>query len=402
VLGVSECSDLAVIDISGDGYDYLDWYDGEVVSGLSIFAAGYPLGNPEYTLLDGIVSKERADGETTWASVDYTIEHSADTLPGNSGGPIVTAEGAVVAVNYAGNQLGQSFAIAREEALPVIDLLIAGTDVDSIGLNGEAFLGIFPGIWVYSVESGSPADVAGIQAGDLITRMEGLDLALDGTMAVYCDILRSHDATDVLAVEVYRYASDEILAGQLNGDELAPVFSFTDEIVDEVPIDEGAVAATAYDEYTDVTDDGGLLVMRVPVEWDDVNGAPWVTADEVDLGVALSASPDLDGFLGGWDTAGVFVGATSQVSQTITEALDDADFGGACIFADRLDYDDGLYQGMFDVWTDCGDAGSTFLVVVAEPPDGSFQVLVQIAIIEDRDWDAADKIISSFEVVGTP
>ena len=37
-----------------------------------------------------------------------------------------------------------------------------------------------------------------------------------------------------------------------------------------------------------------------------------------------------------------------------------------------------------------------------QQPDGSFQVLVQIAIIEDRDWDAADKIISSFEVVGTP
>ena len=69
--------------------------------GLPFFGVGprgFPLGNEEYTLLDGIVSKQDADGESDWASVDSVIEHSADTLPGNSGGPIITEDGQIVAV----------------------------------------------------------------------------------------------------------------------------------------------------------------------------------------------------------------------------------------------------------------------------------------------------------------
>ncbi len=89
ILGVSECSDLAVIDVDGDGYPYLEWYDGDISVGTEIYAAGFPLGVEEFTLLDGIISKADADGESDWSSVDSVIEHSADTLPGNSGGPIV-------------------------------------------------------------------------------------------------------------------------------------------------------------------------------------------------------------------------------------------------------------------------------------------------------------------------
>ncbi|QQS26046.1 MAG: trypsin-like peptidase domain-containing protein [Actinomycetota bacterium] len=42
VLGVSECSDLAVIDVEGDGFPYLEWYDGEIRAGLDVYAAGTP------------------------------------------------------------------------------------------------------------------------------------------------------------------------------------------------------------------------------------------------------------------------------------------------------------------------------------------------------------------------
>ena len=73
VLGVSECSDLAVIDIEGDGFPYLDWYDGPIDVGKEIYVAGFPLGDPEYSLTKGIISKAKADGETSWASVDSVI-----------------------------------------------------------------------------------------------------------------------------------------------------------------------------------------------------------------------------------------------------------------------------------------------------------------------------------------
>ena len=44
ILGVSECSDLAVIDIDGEGFPYMQWYDGPINVGLDIYAAGFPLG----------------------------------------------------------------------------------------------------------------------------------------------------------------------------------------------------------------------------------------------------------------------------------------------------------------------------------------------------------------------
>ena len=399
VLAVSECSDLAVIDIAGDGFPFLEWHRGNITTGLPIFAAGYPLGDPEYTLLEGIVSKDQVDGETTWSSVDSVIEHSADTLPGNSGGPIVTGDGAVVAVNYAGNPAGQSFAIARDEALPILQQLQQGTDVTSIGVNGEAFIdGLFPGIWVYSVESGSPADRAGIRAGDVITRMEGIDLSLEGTMEDYCDILRSHRASDVLAVEVYREATDEIFEGQINGSPLVATFSFSEDLdVDEDP------NADVYDEYVEVTDDSGNILVRVPTEWDDVLGSAWVNDAGDPIGDAVTASPDRDGFLNTWETPGVFIGASSQLGATTEELLDGLDFAaGSCDFAGRFDYDDGLYVGLYDHWENCGGTDTTLLLVAAEPADGSFIVRVDIQIVDERDWDAADKIVASYEVLATP
>ena len=70
VLGVSECSDLAVIKIDGADFPYLQWYDGTPKVGLEVYAAGFPLGDPEYTLTKGIVSKASASGNTNWASVE--------------------------------------------------------------------------------------------------------------------------------------------------------------------------------------------------------------------------------------------------------------------------------------------------------------------------------------------
>ena len=221
VLGVSECSDLAVIDIDGDGYPYLDWFGGPIDVGMDIYVAGFPLGDPEFTLTKGVISKSKASGETSWASVDSVIEYDASSNPGNSGGPVIDPNGNVLGVHYAGNaSTRQAFGISRDIAASVIDKLKTGTDIDTIGVNGQAVGtddGSLTGVWVSSVKSGSPADRAGIQSGDIITMMENLVLATDGTMSDYCDILRSHQPTDTLSVEVLRWANGEVLDGQLNG-----------------------------------------------------------------------------------------------------------------------------------------------------------------------------------------
>ncbi len=399
ILGVSECSDLAVIDVDGDGFPYLEFYDGSVVAGTDIYAAGFPLGDDEYTLLDGIVSKEDADGATDWSSVDAVIEHSADTLPGSSGGPIVTADGKVVAVNYAGDAAGQSYGIGLDEINKVLSQLRAGEDVTSIGVNGQAVVGDYlAGIWVSSVASGSPADLVGIEGGDLITLLEGLIPATDGTMEDYCDILRSHEPGDPLSVEVYRPSEDIFLEGTLNTDQtLTPSFSFESSLQDEVANDGGTPAA-GYASYETVTDDSGTITIDVPAEWSDRLGTPWTFDGGDTVGVAVKAAADIDGWLGGWTTPGVFFGASSSItgSFTVDSLLDYEGFGDTCTYEGRESYEDALYTGAYDVYSGCGGEDMLFVQVVAEPTSGSFLMLLQVVVVDDRDLEALDTILATF------
>lgn len=412
VLGASECSDLAVIDIDGEGFPYMEWYAGSIGVGLDVYTAGFPLGDPEYTLTRGIVSKAQAGGETSWASVDYVLEHDATINPGNSGGPLVDANGKIVGVNYAGaSSVNQYFAIARDEAIRVIDQLRQGQDVTSIGVNGTAVSdgeGL-TGIWVASVKSGSPADNAGILAGDIILSLEGLILATDGTMADYCDILRGHNSADVLNVEVLRYDTQEVLEGQLNGQALEQSFSFAAAVGEEVTNDTGDTGSTdtSY-EYTTISDDSGLLLVEVPVSWSDIDGSQWGDASDP-LGLAVRAAPDLQSWNDTWNTPGVFFGASVELVEGLGNAellalpddilnLDSFDYSASCTYDTRYDYSDPVYTGKYDLWTDCGDSGAIFIVLAVLPEDLSYFVLVNVLVITDADLDALDHVLDSFIV----
>jgi len=401
VLGVSECSDLAVIDIEGEGYPYLEWYDGPITPGLDVYAAGFPLGDPEYTLTRGIVSKERADGETDWASVDSVIEHDATINPGNSGGPLVTADGKVVGVNYASAPgYSQYFAIAGERALRIIERLRVGQNVTSIGINGVAVSdeGGVSGIWVSSVESGSPADQAGVLGGDIITMMEGLTLAADGTMADYCDILRSHHPDDTLTIQVLRFDTQEVLEGQLNGVELALSFSFAQELGEDVG---GGATSPVYTGYVEVTDNTGAIVMEVPREWDDIDGSVWEDAGEV-LGAAIVASSDLDGFNNSYSTPGALFLASELLALLgdPAELLTSFDFSDDCVYEGRYNYEDALYTGVYDLYSDCGGEDNVMVVLAAMPGDQAFATLLVVQAVTEADLEAADHILDTFVVVG--
>ena len=267
ILGVSECSDLAVIKVEGGPYSYLNWYNGQVKTGLEVYAAGYPLGEPQFSLTKGIISKEKADGQTSWASLDYTLGHDATINPGNSGGPLLTGDGQVVGINYASlSSANQYFAIDAKTAEPVIEQLKKEQDVDSIGINGTAVQssdGKLTGIWVSSVKSGSPADKAGIKGGDILYQMENLVLATDGTMKDYCSILRTHKPSDTLSISVIRYASGEVLEGQLNGRELAVTGNFNNGGASSG----GATQPPSSGSTTVFTDQNNYYQIDVPSDW---------------------------------------------------------------------------------------------------------------------------------------
>ena len=403
VLAVSECSDLAVIDIDGEGFPYLSWYDGEIKPGVDVFAAGFPLGTDEYTLTRGIVSKNDTVLESSWASVDHVIEHDARIRPGNSGGPLLTSDGQVIGINYAGEDTFDfNFAISVAAAEGLVQQLSGESNVDSLGLNGSA---IFDGpsgqtgVWVSSVESGSPADLAGILPGDVVLTLEGVSLSTDGTLAEYCDVIRSHAPGDVLAVEVSRFDTNEFLEGRINGTPLEVSVSFANELSGTT--DEGTTAG--YTSYMSISDDTGAIVADVPSEWSDVDGRSF-TDETGNLLFDVSAAPDLDGFWGTWEVPGVSVTASSDLGHSETEEsmLDilQETYLGACEYDGREVYADPIFVGLYDLYLDCGGVGATVVVLAATPDDLSYLVVVQFQAVADRDFDALDTILNTFNVIG--
>lgn len=408
VLGVSECSDLAVIDIDGDGFPYLEWRQDPVDVSLEVFAAGFPLSDPEYTLTNGIVAKARADGDVPWASVAYTLEHTATIHGGNSGGPLVDAEGRVVGINYAGGQFGGAstarfFAIAQSEALPVIDRLRNNEDVNSIGVNGTAFVSDsgFSGIWVSSVASGSPADQSGVRAGDILSSMENISLGRAGTMGEYCDILKSHSPSDALAIEVIRLSSGEVLEGQLNGRELALSY-----MLDGAGNNTGGNTGGSASGYVDVSDAYGAIAVEIPAAWSDTDGSAWVDGGDV-IGAMIAAAPDLDGYLTTWATPGMLFRVSDDLAKLggYVQVLDvwRPGYASECKLENRYDYNDGYYRGKFDLFHNCGGpGGASAMVLSAVPTDNSqaFIVVLEMQWIDPADEEIAVHALETFRVIG--
>ena len=400
VLGVSECNDLALIDINApDDLPYLEWHDGPITAGLDVYAAGYPLGDPEFTLTRGIVAKAEAGGDITGtSSIDHTVEHDANIQPGNSGGPLVGADGKVIAVNYAGGAsattTAQFYAIASDLAQPVIDQLQDG-DFESLGINGWAVfdeeLGI-SGIWVAGVDPGSPAAEAELLPGDIVTAMNGLPVGTDGTFKDYCDVLRTAGEGAPISIDVLRFDTSEVLRGEINGDQpIELAFSFAEEVGDEVGDDSGAVPEVSYES---VTDDTGAIYMDVPTAWTARDTAP-ITMDDGTVVPYIAASTNLDGFRSGWTDPGILY-AKMPATTDIAASLAQYGFAGDCTDGGITDYSDPVFTGQYQLWQDCAGTTTDVVTLVALPADGSYTALIQAQILTDADLEALDKAFATF------
>jgi len=184
LVGEDPDTDLAILKISEADFKPVKLGDAEGLKiGQLVIAIGNPLGF-QHTVTAGVVSAlgRTLEGQTG-RMMDSMIQTDAALNPGNSGGPLINAEGEVVGVNTAtirGAQ-GLCFAISINTAKDVANQLIR------FGKVKRAYLGVVmqqidlvpklraihelvnkQALFISEVAAGSPADKAGILSGDII------------------------------------------------------------------------------------------------------------------------------------------------------------------------------------------------------------------------------------------
>ena len=220
VIGGDSDYDVAVIKINAGGLPAVTLGNSADVNvGDTVLAIGNPLGELTFSMSQGIVSCcDRA------INVDGTpfnmIQVDASINPGNSGGPLVNLYGEVVGIvsakysSYSNTTVeGLGFAI------PISDVQAIITDIIENGqVTGKAYLAIkagtmteqmaaqydidiTEGVFVYSTESGGAGEKAGLQLGDVITKLNDTAITsmTDLTMAK-----KSYKAGDTVTLTVYR------------------------------------------------------------------------------------------------------------------------------------------------------------------------------------------------------
>lgn len=221
VVAVSSCDDIALLSVSSGKFVPAPLAaDDSINTGEAVVALGYPAtiadaSGAKLSVTRGIVSKlgESFDG------IEDLIQTDAPFNAGSSGGPLVDTEGNVIGMNAVRGNSGQNtnFSIAIGKMVKVTSQLASGKSIDYTGLklmqNDPALgddLGIFlaytDGLFVVSVDAGSPADEAGLAPTDLIYHIDNVSVATVGDV---CDILRSRSSGATVGVEFVRSYSDE-------------------------------------------------------------------------------------------------------------------------------------------------------------------------------------------------
>jgi S1-C subfamily serine protease len=221
--------DLAVISVDTAGAPALPWADGTGPSiGLPVFALANPGGRGLRVTFGFVSGIERTFRGPRGRRISGSLEHTAQLLPGSSGGPVLDAEGRLLGINT--NRLGEGFYLAipadaalrgRVEALgrgesaapPRLGISIAPGHVarrlrQAVGLPDRA------GLLVREVTEDSPAARAGLAGGDLIVTAGGQPA---NTVDDLFDALQAASAGTIELV-VVRGAEERTIQVALAGD----------------------------------------------------------------------------------------------------------------------------------------------------------------------------------------
>lgn len=188
IIGTDPHSDLAVIKINERDLPYLKLGDSDALAvGEWVVAIGAPFGL-EATVTVGVVSGKQRNQLGITDSDDF-IQTDAAINPGNSGGPLLNLDAEVVGINTAiltrsGVSAGVGFAIPSNMARRVMDQLISngrvtrgflGFTLQNVDADMARAFGLSKarGALVTEVLPNSPAQSAGVEAGDIIVEFNG-------------------------------------------------------------------------------------------------------------------------------------------------------------------------------------------------------------------------------------
>ena len=222
IVGTEQANDIAVLKIEASGLSPVSFGDSDSIRvGDTVYAVGNPLGELEFSMSTGHISALGRVISTEESESINMFQMDAAVNPGNSGGPVYNSLGQVVGVvtaKYSDSGVeGLGFAIPANDAAGIADDLMTKGYV-----TGKAYMGLsidpdygvdrnsiayavynhMPlGAYVMGAEKDSCADKAGLEAGDIITRLGDTDISN------YSDLraaLRQYHAGDSAELTYYR------------------------------------------------------------------------------------------------------------------------------------------------------------------------------------------------------
>jgi serine protease Do len=227
VYGIDTHTDLAIVKIDGDGFTAAPiGSSADLEPGQLAIAIGNPLGTYENTVTTGVISGlgrqiTAADASQTSAeTLNNLIQTDAAINPGNSGGPLVNSAGQVIGINTAVSTSAQGlgFAIPIDVAKPIMQQALDGEELSRpwIGVYYQLVdaqvaadndLPVDYGALIATADGSdpifpdSPAQAAGLQAGDVIVAVDGEPV--DGDHDLSSQII-PHRPGDTITLRVLR------------------------------------------------------------------------------------------------------------------------------------------------------------------------------------------------------
>jgi S1-C subfamily serine protease len=241
VVGTDPSDDVALLQIQGASNLPTVSFgaSGKVKVGDGVVAIGNALGlRGGVTVTAGIISAEdrglTAQDPSTNQQITLTnmLQTDAAINPGNSGGPLVNSSGRVIGMNSdeatnAGDTTAQNigFAIPSDKITSLLPLLRKGGTVSParayLGIEGgdvtpqlQAQYNLVPsqGAFIEQVLSGTPAQSAGVQAGDVVVSIDGSSITSWDDLTI---TLRAHNPGDKVKLGIYRGSSQLTLTATL-------------------------------------------------------------------------------------------------------------------------------------------------------------------------------------------